>query len=85
MASQRPRGIEIGYQVFAKDGEEEFGAVRQILSDGHLVIDIENKGDVLIPDDAIVSVIEQKVLIDLKKLEPAIRTAIGHAHDAETE
>ena len=77
--------IEIGFQVFARDGEEEFGAVRQILSDGHLVIDIENKGDVLIPNDAIVGVVEQKVLIDIKKLDPAVRAAIGHAHDAEVE
>ena len=81
--STNSRGIEIGYQVFARDGEEEFGAVREILSDGHLVIDIENKGDVLIPDDAIVGVIEQKVLIDPKKLDPKIRAAIAHAHDAE--
>jgi hypothetical protein len=77
--------IEIGYQVFASDGEEEFGAVRQILSDGHLVIDIENKGDVLIPTDAIVGVVEQKVLVDLGKLDPKVRAAISHAHDAEVE
>ena len=81
--STNSRGIEIGYQVFARDGEEEFGAVREILSDGHLVIDIENKGDVLIPYDAIVGVVEQKVLVDVKKLDPKIRAAIAHAHDAE--
>ena len=44
------------------------GAVRQILSDGHLVVDIENKGDVLIPEAAIVGVVEQKVLVDVRKL-----------------
>ncbi len=77
--------VEIGYQVFANDGEEEFGAVREILSDGHLVIDIENKGDVLIPEDAIVGVVEQKVLVDVKKLDPKVRAAIAHAHDAEEE
>ena len=76
---------EIGDQVFARDGEEEFGAVRQILSDGHLVVDIENKGDVLIPDDAIVGVVEHKVLVEVKKLDPKVRAAIAHAHDAEEE
>lgn len=79
------KSVEIGFQAFARDGEEEFGAVRQILKDGHLVIAIENKGDVLIPDDAIVGVIEQKVLVDLKKLDPKVRAAIDHAHDAEEE
>ncbi len=83
--STNSRGIEIGYQVFARDGEEEFGAVREILSDGHLVVDIENKGDVLIPDDAIVGVVEHKVLVDPKKLDPKVRAAIAHAHDAEEE
>ena len=35
--------------MFSKDGEEEFGAVRDILTDGHLVVNVENKGDMLIP------------------------------------
>ena len=39
--------------MFSKDGEEEFVAGRDILTDGHLVVDVENKGDVLIPLDAI--------------------------------
>ena len=76
--------IEIGFQVFARDGEEEFGAVREILAGGLLVVDIENKGDVLIPSSAVSGVIEQKVLIDLDALDEKVRSAIGHAHDAET-
>ena len=75
--------IEIGFQVFAKDGEEEFGAVRQILAGGLLVVDIENKGDVLIPSGAIAGVVEQKVLVDLDALDESVRLAIRHAHDAE--
>jgi hypothetical protein len=61
-ARERLPAVEVGFQVFLKDGEEEFGAVRDILADGHLVVDIENKGDVLIPLDAITDVVEQKVL-----------------------
>lgn len=80
---QQHPAIEIGFQVFSKDGEEEFGAVRGILADGHLVVDIENKGDVLIPLDAIADVVEHKVLLDVGKLDTSIRAAIVHAHDAE--
>ncbi|GAC1601056.1 MAG: hypothetical protein NVS4B10_12910 [Myxococcales bacterium] len=84
-ARQKPPAIEIGFSVFSKDGEEEFGAVRDILADGHLVVAIENKGDVLIPLDAIADVIEHKVLLDLQKLGGPIRKAIAHAHDAEVD
>lgn len=73
----------VGFQVFSKDGEEEFGAVRDILTDGHLVVDVENKADVLIPLDAIADVVEHKVLLDVQKLDAPIRAAIAHAHDAE--
>lgn len=85
MATTKRAAVEIGDQVFARDGEEEFGAVREILSDGHLVIDIENKGDVLVPNDAVVGVVEHKVLVDVKKLDPKVRLAIAHAHDAEDQ
>jgi len=82
-ARQMLPAIEIGFQVFSKDGEEEFGAVRNILTDGHLVVDVENKGEVLIPLDAIADVVEHKVLLDVQKLAAPIRAAIAHAHDAE--
>jgi hypothetical protein len=80
--------IEIGYQVFAADGGEEFGAVRQVLSNGpngqtELVIYVENAGDFTVPLDAVEAVHSQKVIVNCGKLGKALRRAIGHAHDAE--
>lgn len=75
--------IEVGFHVFPLDGEEEFGAVRDVLPEGRLVVDIENTGDVVISLEAVQDVVEQKVLVDLSKLDRTIRFAIAHAHDAE--
>ena len=78
--------IEAGFQTFVSDGGEEFGAVREVAPRGRpeLVIYVENAGDFHVPIDAVVSVRSQKVTFDCKKLEPKLRAAIGHAHDAET-
>ena len=76
--------IEVGFQTFVSDGPEEFGAVRGISSDGRdLTIFVENAGDFLVSVDAVVSVQSEKVTFDCKKLDPKLRAAIGHAHDAE--
>ena len=76
--------IEVGFQTFVSDGPEEFGAVRGISSEGRdLTIFVENAGDFLVPVDAVVSVQSEKVTFDCKKLDPKLRAAIGHAHDAE--
>jgi len=77
--------IEIGYQVFAADGGEEFGAVRQVAPDGRpeLVIYVENAGDFVVPLAAVKAVHSQKVILDCRALGPHLRRAIGHAHDAE--
>lgn len=77
--------IEIGYQVFAADGGEEVGAVRQVAPNGQpeLVIYVENAGDFVVPFAAVKAVHFQKVILDCSKLEPRLRRAIGHAHDAE--
>lgn len=74
--------IKVGYQAFAADGGEEFGAVRAVDRDG-VVVWIENTGDVMLPITAVKDVHAQKVIFDCRKLEPHIRQAIGHAHDAE--
>ena len=40
------KGIEVGYQVFLKDGGDEVGAVRDVRFKTHeIVINIENAGD----------------------------------------
>jgi hypothetical protein len=74
--------IEVGYQAFTADGEEEFGAVREVRDD-EVVVYVENAGDFHVPLDAVASVHAQKVVFDCRKLEPQLRAAINHAHDAE--
>lgn len=77
--------IRVGYQLFATDGDEEFGAVRDVCPGGRqeLLVNIENAGDHCIPLQAIVGVHDEKVIVDVGRLAPAVRAAIGHAHDAE--
>jgi hypothetical protein len=77
--------IEIGFQIYGSDGGEEFGAIRAIPPDrgGELVIYVENAGDFTVPFDAVESVHSGKVILNCAKLDPRLRRAIGHAHDAE--
>ena len=77
--------IEVGYQAFVSDGGEVFGAVRQVAPHGRpeLVIYVENAGDFVVPLAAVEAVHSQKVILNCDKLEPQLREAIGHAHDAE--
>ncbi len=77
--------IEIGYQAFVSDGDEEFGAVRAVSPNGRpeLVIYVENAGDFVVPLAAVEAVHSQKVILSCAKLERRLRAAIGHAHDAE--
>jgi hypothetical protein len=74
--------IEIGFQAFASDGGEEFGAIREVASDG-LVVYVENAGEFRVPLDAVTAVHSQKVVFDCRKLDDRLRQAIGHAHDSE--
>ena len=74
--------IEIGFQVFASDGGEEFGAVRQV-SPSDIVIFVENAGDFTVPMNAVEAVHSQKVIVNCKKLDRRLRDTIGHAHDKE--
>jgi hypothetical protein len=74
--------IEVGFQAFAADGGEEFGAVRKV-SPHELVIYVENAGDFTVPIDAVESVHSEKVILNCRKLDQRLRQAIGHAHDAE--
>ena len=77
--------IQIGYQVFSEDGGEEFGAVRAV-ERGHrpqIVVYVENAGDFVVLPHAIKSVHDQKVILNLKVVDPALREAVTHAHDRE--
>jgi hypothetical protein len=76
--------IKIGFQTFVSDGQEEFGAVREISRDGRwLTVYVENAGDFNVPIESVMSVQSEKVTFDCKKLDAKLRQAIGHAHDAE--
>jgi len=84
MARKLPM-IEVGFHVFPEGGDEEVGAVREVAPGGRpeLVVDIENAGDFVIPLDAVTAVLEEKVIVDVKKLPERVQNAIQHAHDAE--
>ncbi|HEV3111743.1 MAG TPA: hypothetical protein VGY99_14755 [Candidatus Binataceae bacterium] len=85
IASVMHEKIEIGYQVFIDDKPEEIGAVRQAPSGGRgeLVIYVENAGDFVVSPDAVKAVQFQKVILHYAQLEPRLKAAIRHAHDAE--
>jgi hypothetical protein len=77
--------IEVGYQAFISDGQEEFGAIRATSPTGRdVTVYVENSGDFVVPIDAVVKVAFGKVTFDCKKLDAKLRKAIGHAHDVET-
>jgi hypothetical protein len=84
MARKLPM-IEVGYHVFPEGGDEEVGAVREVAPGGRpeLVVDIENAGDFVIPLEAVSAVLEEKVIVDPKKLPERVQQAMQHAHDAE--
>jgi hypothetical protein len=77
--------IEVGYQVFAHDGGEEFGAVRYVVPNDRpeIVIYIENSGEVTVPLSAVTAVHSSKVLVAVERLPPAVQRAIRNAHARE--
>jgi hypothetical protein len=87
MRTQREwkQAIRPGFQLFARDGNEEFGAVRDVCPADRLelLVNVENQGDHCIPVEAIVEVHDEKVVVDVARLPASLRTAIAHAHDAE--
>ncbi|HEY4187315.1 MAG TPA: hypothetical protein VGP07_19720 [Polyangia bacterium] len=77
--------IQVGYQVFSKEGGEEFGAVRAV-ERGHraqIVVYVENAGDFVVLPNAIKAVHDQKVILDLTAVDVGLRNAVAHAHDRE--
>ncbi len=77
--------VEVGFQTFVADGAEEFGAVRQVLMNGDIVVYVENAGEFVVSQDAIQAVHADKVILRYAKLGDQLRDAIGHAHDAEEQ
>jgi hypothetical protein len=82
MANER---IEEGFEVFVSDGDKPFGAVRQVRPHGRaeILVYVENAGDFTVALSAVDAVHGQKVVLNRQKLDPKLRQAIGHAHDAE--
>ncbi len=87
MAGRRKwrESIQVGFQVFAQGGAEEFGAIREVCPGGRneFLVNIENGGDHCLPIEAIVDVHDEKVIVDLALLPAEARKLIAHAHDAE--
>jgi hypothetical protein len=77
--------IQEGFEIFLADGEPPFGAVREVAPFGRreLVVYIENAGDFTIPFEAVEAVHLGKVIVNRNLLDPRLKEAIGHAHDAE--
>jgi hypothetical protein len=85
MVTRMVNTIEIGFQVFSEDGGEEFGAVRSVDRgrDPRIVVYVENAGDFVVLPQAIKAVHDQKVILNLKAVDPDLRAAIARAHQAE--
>ncbi len=76
--------IEIGFQVYAAEGGETFGAVRGYAPHANaLVIYVENAGDFDVPLEAVQRVHDEKVIVDVWRLDALLRGAIARAHDRE--
>lgn len=69
--------------VFTADGGQGIGSVREVRPGAELVIYIENAGDFVVPLADVKAVHSGKVVLDLERLEPSLRAAIDHVHDAE--
>jgi hypothetical protein len=82
MSEQSP--IAIGFQVYAEEGGETFGAVRGLVPQTNaLVVYVENAGDFEVPAEAVRRVHDGKVIVDVGRLDARLRAAIAHAHDRE--
>jgi hypothetical protein len=84
MAQPWPR-IDVGYHVFVRGSNEEFGAVREVYPRGRpeIVIYVENAGEFIVPLWQVSAVEEEKVMLDAGRLDERLREAIRQAHDNE--
>lgn len=77
--------INVGDQLFLRDGGDEFGAVREVAPDGRpeIIVYVENGGAFTVPLTAVTAVHDGKVMVDPEKLPVDVQVAIRHAHDSE--
>lgn len=76
------QSVKIGDQVYAREGGTMFGAVRSVTVHG-LTVYVENAGDFQVRSEAIRTVHDGKVILDVERLEAGLRDAIIRAHDKE--
>ena len=74
--------IETGFMAFLAEGQEGIGAVRAVAPD-HIVVYIENGGEFKVARLAVRRVHDNKVILDPRKLDKALLTALDHSHDSE--
>lgn len=70
--------------VFLHDGDVAIGAIRG-MSGNDLILHIENAGDYTLPRSVVQDVHEHKVILDARKLDARVLTAIGRAHLSEDD
>lgn len=76
--------IEAGYMVFTADGASGIGSVREVRpANSEVLVYIENAGDFVVPLGDIKAVHSGKVILDMERVDPSLRSAIDHVHDAE--
>lgn len=71
--------VQVGDQVYLKEGGTMFGAVRAVHKHG-LQIYVENSGDFEVGAEAVTAAHDGKVVLAHEKLGAGLRTAIAHAH-----
>jgi hypothetical protein len=76
--------VDVGFQVYFEEGGEEIGAVRAVTPD-HIVVYVEGARDFTVLGTAVRSAHDGKLVLDASKVDPALREAARHAHEAETE
>jgi hypothetical protein len=76
--------VTVGDQVFLHHNDEEIGAVREVARD-HLIIYIENRGDVRIEGSVVKAAHDGKVVLDPNQLDRDLLAAIRAAHQLESE
>jgi hypothetical protein len=84
MSDAIKKQIEVGFQVFAKDGGDEVGAVRDLCGQRpEILVYVENAGEFAVPLSAIKAVHFQKVILEVNRLPADMQAALRRAHEAE--
>lgn len=76
--------IEVGFQVFTRDGGQDIGAVRSVDRAKHTIsVYIENAGDFTVAASGIRAVRDGMVILDTSNLSASVKQAVARAHSGE--